>query len=223
MYPMQDAVLTDKDVDGLAPYLYLGRAALLPDEQVRAAHYLHSRMTIRRAKNMIKTLVGDTHILPSDFRTSQPNRNTWIVMRYVEQFFPNVYDDMRRVNLKDVFSLHYNVKNETRKISLFDLQQEHDHHTIDMVLNEDKYPENFERYLVWRMLGLEGMCREEEPEQIETGESVDLPKFYRRDTRQIRAVDHLDYEDIEQGVRFILAAGTTSVNHYRYYAKKNCY
>ncbi len=220
MYPMQDAVLTDKDVDGLAPYLYLGRAALLPDEQVRAAHYLHSRMTIRRAKNMIKTLVGDTHILPSDFRTSQPNRNTWIVMRYVEQFFPNVYDDMRRVNLKDVFSLHYNVKNETRKISLFDLKQEHDHHTIDMVLNEDKYPENFERYLVWRMLGLDGVCREEEPEQIETGESVDLPKFYRRDTRQIRAVDHLDYEDIEQGVRFILAAGTTSVNHYRYYAKK---
>lgn len=220
MYPMQDAVLTDKDVDGLAPYLYLGRAALLPDEQVRAAHYLHSRITIRRAKNMIKTLAGDTHILPSNFRTSQPNRNTWIVMRYVEQFFPNVYDDMRRVNLKDVFSLHYNVKNETRKISLFDLKQEHDHHTIDMVLNEDKYPENFERYLVWRMLGLDGVCREEEPEQIETGESVDLPKFYRRDTRQIRAVDHLDYEDIEQGVRFILAAGMTPVNHYRYYAKK---
>ena len=101
----------------------------MPDEQVRAAHYLHSRMTIRRAKNMIKILVGDTHILPSDFRTSQPNRNTWIVMRYVEQFFPNVYDDMRRVNLKDVFSLHYNVKNETRKISLFDLQQEHNYHT----------------------------------------------------------------------------------------------
>lgn len=89
-----------------------------------------------------------------------------------------------------------------------------------MVLNEDKYPENFERYLVWRMLGLDGVCREEEPEQIETGKSVDLPKFYRRDTRQIRAVDHLDYGDIEQGVRFILAAGTTSVNHYRYYANK---
>lgn len=220
MYPMQDAVLTDKDVDGLAPYLYLGRAALLPDEQVRAAHYLHSRMTIRRAKNMIKTLVGDTHILPSDFRTSQPNRNTWIVMRYVEQIFPNVYDDMRRVNLKDVFSLHYNVKNETRKISLFDLQQEHDHHTIDMVLNEDKYPENFERYLVWRMLGLDGVCHGEETEQMGTGKSIDLPEFYRRDVRRMRIIDNLDYEDIEQGVRFILAAGRASVNHYIYYANK---
>lgn len=220
MYPMQDAVLTDKDVDGLAPYLYLGRAALLPDEQVRAAHYLHSRMTIRRAKNMIKTLVGDTHILPPDFRTSQPNRNTWIVMRYVEQFFPNVYDDMRRVNLKDVFSLHYNVKNETRKISLFDLQQEHDYHTIDMVLNEDKYPENFERYLVWRMLGLDGVCHGEETEQMGTGKSIDLPEFYRRDVRRMRIIDNLDYEDIEQGVCFILAAGTTSVNHYIHYANK---
>lgn len=220
MYPMQDAVLTDKDVDGLAPYLYLGRAALLPDEQVRAAHYLHSRMTIRRAKNMIKTLAGDTHILPSDFRTSQPNRNTWIVMRYVEQFFPNVYDDMRSMNLKDVFSLHYNVKNETRKISLFDLQQEHDYHTIDMVLNEDKYPENFERYLVWRMLGLDGVCHGEETEQMGTGKSIDLPEFYRRDVRRMRIIDNLDYEDIEQGVCFILAAGTTSVNHYIHYANK---
>lgn len=87
LYPKRDAVLTDEDIGKLAPYLYLGRMGLLLDERVRAERYLHLRMTIRRAQNMIKSLAGDSQVLPSDFRTSQPNRNTWIVMRYVEQFF----------------------------------------------------------------------------------------------------------------------------------------
>lgn len=223
LYPNQNGVLTDKDIDRLAPYLYLGRMGLLPDERGRAERYLRSRTTIRRAKNMIKSLAGDNQVLPVDFRTSQPNRNTWIVMRYVEQFLPNVYDAMRSTNLRDVFCLHYNVKNETRKVSLFEfvnLKQEHDYYNIDMVLNEDKYPENFERYLVWRMLGLDGACYGEETEQMGTGKSIDLPEFYRRDVRRMRIIDNLDCEDIEQGVRFILAAGTASVNHYIYYANK---
>lgn len=223
LYPNQNGVLTDKDIDRLAPYLYLGRMGLLPDERGRAERYLRSRTTIRRAKNMIKSLAGDDQVLPVDFRTSQPNRNTWIVMRYVEQFFPNVYDAMRSTNLRDVFCLHYNVKNETRKVSLFEfvnLKQEHDYYNIDMVLNEDKYPENFERYLVWRMLGLDGVCHGKETAQMGTGKSIDLPEFYRRDVRRMRIIDNLDYEDIEQGVRFILAAGTASVNHYIYYANK---
>lgn len=223
LYPNQNGVLTDKDIDRLAPYLYLGRMGLLPDERGRAERYLRSRTTIRRAKNMIKSLAGDDQVLPVDFRTSQPNRNTWIVMRYVEQFLPNVYDAMRSTNLRDVFCLHYNVKNETRKVSLFEfvnLKQEHDYYNIDMVLNEDKYPENFERYLVWRMLGLDGVCHGKETAQMGTGKSIDLPEFYRRDVRRMRIIDNLDYEDIEQGVRFILAAGTASVNHYIYYANK---
>lgn len=223
LYPNQNGVLTDKDIDRLAPYLYLGRMGLLPDERGRAERYLRSRTTIRRAKNMIKSLAGDDQVLPVDFRTSQPNRNTWIVMRYVEQFLPNVYDAMRSTNLRDVFCLHYNVKNETRKVSLFEfvnLKQEHDYYNIDMVLNEDKYPENFERYLVWRMLGLDGVCHGKETAQMGTGKSIDLPEFYRRDVRRMRIIDNLDHEDIEQGVRFILAAGTASVNHYIYYANK---
>lgn len=223
LYPNQNGVLTDKDIDRLAPYLYLGRMGLLPDERGRAERYLRLRTTIRRAKNMIKSLAGDDQVLPVDFRTSQPNRNTWIVMRYVEQFLPNVYDAMRSTNLRDVFCLHYNVKNETRKVSLFEfvnLKQEHDYYNIDMVLNEDKYPENFERYLVWRMLGLDGVCHGKETAQMGTGKSIDLPEFYRRDVRRMRIIDNLDYEDIEQGVRFILAAGTASVNHYIYYANK---
>ena len=223
LYPNQNGVLTDKDIDRLAPYLYLGRMGLLPDERGRAERYLRSRTTIRRAKNMIKSLAGDDQVLPVDFRTSQPNRNTWIVMRYVEQFLPNVYDAMRSTNLRDVFCLHYNVKNETRKVSLFEfvnLKQEHDYYNIDMVLNEDKYPENFERYLVWRMLGLDGVCHGKETAQMGTGKSIDLPEFYRRDVRRMRIIDNLDYEDIEQGVRFILAAGTALVNHYIYYANK---
>ena len=223
LYPNQNGVLTDKDIDRLAPYLYLGRMGLLPDERGRAERYLRSRTTIRRAKNMIKSLAGDDQVLPVDFRTSQPNRNTWIVMRYVEKFLPNVYDAMRSTNLRDVFCLHYNVKNETRKVSLFEfvnLKQEHDYYNIDMVLNEDKYPENFERYLVWRMLGLDGVCHGKETAQMGTGKSIDLPEFYRRDVRRMRIIDNLDYEDIEQGVRFILAAGTASVNHYIYYANK---
>lgn len=223
LYPNQNGVLTDKDIDRLAPYLYLGRMGLLPDGRGRAKRYLRSRTTIRRAKNMIKSLAGDGQVLPADFRTSQPNRNTWIVMRYVEQFLPNVYDAMRSMNLQDVFCLHYNVKNETRKVSLFkfvNLKQEHDYYNIDMVLNEDKYPENFERYLVWRMLGLDGVCHGEETKQMGTEKSIDLPEFYRRDVRQMCIFDNLDYEDIEQGVRFILAAGTASVNHYIYYANK---
>lgn len=223
LYPRQDSVLKDEDIGRLAPYLYLGRMGLLPDEQVRAEHYLHSHTTIRRAKNMIKSLVGDSQVLPSDFRTSQPNRNTWIVMRYVEQFLPNVYDAMRSMNLRDVFCLHYNVKNETRKISLFELvnlKQEDDYYNIDILLSEDKYPENFERYLVWRMLGLDGVCHGKETAQMGTGKSIDLPEFYRRDVRRMRIIDNLDYEDIEQGVRFILAAGTASINHYIYYANK---
>ena len=223
LYPNQNGVLTDKDIDRLAPYLYLGRMGLLPDERGRAERYLRSRTTIRRAKNMIKSLAGDDQVLPVDFRTSQPNRNTWIVMRYVEQFLPNVYDAMRSTNLRDVFCLHYNVKNETRKVSLFEfvnLKQEHDYYNIDMVLNEDKYPENFERYLVWRMLGLDGVCHGKETAQMGTGKSIDLPEFYRRDVRRMRIIDNLDYEDIEQGVRFILAVGTASVNHYIYYANK---
>lgn len=223
LYPRQDSVLKDEDIRRLAPYLYLGQMGLLPDEQVRAEHYLHSRTTIRRAKNMIKSLVGDSQVLPSDFRTSQPNRNTWIVMRYVEQFLPNVYDAMRSMNLRDVFCLHYNVKNETRKISLFELvnlKQEDDYYNIDILLSEDKYPENFERYLVWRMLGLDGVLHGEETDQIDTEGPVDLSEFYRRDVRRMRMIDNLDYEDIEQGVYFILAAGTASVNHYIYYANK---
>ena len=223
LYPNQNGVLTDKDTDRLAPYLYLGRMGLLPDERGRAERYLRSRTTIRRAKNMIKSLAGDDQVLPVDFRTSQPNRNTWIVMRYVEQFLPNVYDAMRSTNLRDVFCLYYNVKNETRKVSLFEfvnLKQEHDYYNIDMVLNEDKYPENFERYLVWRMLGLDGVCHGKETEQMGPGKSIDLSEFYRRDVRRMRIIDNLDYEDIEQGVHFILAAGTASVNHYIYYANK---
>lgn len=230
LYPKQDAVLTDEDavltdedIGKLAPYLYLGRMGLLPDERVRVERYLHSRMTIRRAQNMIKSLAGDSQVLPSDFRTSQPNRNTWIVMRYVEQFFPNVYDAMQSMDLRDVFCLHYNVKNEIRKISLFELanqKQERDSYNIDMLLNDDKYPENFERYLVWRMLELDGVLHGEEIDQMDTGGPVDLPEFYRRDVRRMRMIDDLDYEDIEQGVRFILAAGTASVNHYIYYANK---
>lgn len=223
LYPRQDSVLKDEDIGRLAPYLYLGRMGLFPDEQVRAEHYLHSHTTIRRAKNMIKSLVGDSQVLPSDFRTSQPNRNTWIVMRYVEQFLPNVYDAMRSMNLRDVFCLHYNVKNETREISLFELvnlKQEDDYYNIDILLSEDKYPENFERYLVWRMLGLDGVLHSEETDQMDTEGPVDLPEFYRRDVRRMRMIDDLDYEDIEQGVRFILAAGTASVNHYIYYANK---
>lgn len=223
LYPNQNGVLTDKDIDRLAPYLYLGRMGLLPDERGRAERYLRSRTTIRRAKNMIKSLAGDDQVLPVDFRTSQPNRNTWIVMRYVEQFLPNVYDAMRSMNLRDVFCLHYNVKNETRKISLFELvnlKQEDDYYNIDILLSEDKYPENFERYLVWRMLGLDGVLHSEETDQMDTEGPVDLPEFYRRDVRRMRMIDDLDYEDIEQGVRFILAAGTASVNHYIYYANK---
>lgn len=230
LYPKQDAVLTDEDavltdedIGKLAPYLYLGRMGLLPDERVRAERYLHSRMTIRRAQNMIKSLAGDSQVLPSDFQTFQPNRNTWIVMRYVEQFFPNVYDAMQSMDLRDVFCLHYNVKNEIRKISLFELanqKQERDSYNIDMLLNEDKYPENFERYLVWRMLGLDGVCHGEETEQMGTEKSIDLPELYRRDVRRMRIIDDLDYEDIDQGVRFIFAAGTASVNHYIYYANK---
>lgn len=49
LYSNQNGVLADKDIDRLAPYLYLGRMGMLPDERERAERYLRSRTTIRRA------------------------------------------------------------------------------------------------------------------------------------------------------------------------------
>ncbi len=172
--------LKSDDIYRLPPHMMVGRYPPLPQESEWVKTYFASNFTIRNVKKFllkVKITLGDEN---RELEFSEMERNIGISMCFIEHFMP---DTFQRLNVRPLYSAFYvsisadhaeymgNICGSVQANPASSSQRRDYGDLLDMYgewrdearryecLNPEHHPENFELYIAWRLLGMDGVDR----------------------------------------------------------------
>lgn len=172
--------LKSDDIYRLPPYVMVGRRPPLTQEAEWTETYFASNFTIRNVKKFllkVKIVLGEEN---RELELTESKRNIDISMCFIEHFMP---DTFQRMNVMPLYSAFYvpvsvshveymgnicgsvqviqdSLQQRDRRGDLMDMYSEwRDEARRYEFLNPEQHPENFELYIAWRLLGLDGVDR----------------------------------------------------------------
>lgn len=211
--PDKEKQLTEDEINRLPPYLYMGREGLIsPDlEQKQSKRYFDSYITPRRVRNFLKDInvymqYFSENLLPEE-------RNVIQAFSFIEHFLPNVFERLKKQSLEEALFFQ-NVSDPNLKWHYCRLtRNDRAIFEWESILDVELYPNNFQNYVAWRILGLDSIERHRINNSTSEGSN-----FYTYSTEHIVQQNNLDYINIERKIKFIFSANQSSYNDYVYWA-----